>query len=172
MCMPSWTFQRPVNQRKTRYFSKLPKQWVFQFHNIAWRSFPSSVKYHPSSIGPTWGDAQRTAELSQQQSSASVVAPGFPPFQKKQSVFTLCLAPTALPSLLPGCLSAQGMPNQNSSAPLPSPPDPHPSVQEWGGPGPTCRTSCHGKRGKGKVLLPNTPMVGTVSYLLRAGRWQ
>lgn len=170
MCMPSQTFQRPVNRRITRYFSKLSKQWVFQFYNIAQRSFPNSVKCCPSSTGPTWGNTQHMAELSQQQSSASVVAPGFPPFQKKQSMFTLCLAPAALPSLPPGCLGARGMPNQNSSAPLPSPPDPHPSVWEQGGPGLTCGTSSHGKRGKGKVLLPNSPTMGTVSCPQRLGR--
>lgn len=119
--------------KKNNFFSKLSEQWSFQSWNTAQRSFPSSVKYCPSSVGLR-GNTERAVELSQQQSSASVVAPGFLPFQKKQSVLALCLAPAVFPSLPPDCLGVRGVPNQNSSAPLPSPPAPHPSVWEWGGP--------------------------------------
>lgn len=70
-----------------------------------------------------WAQGQHTAELSQEQSSALVVAPGFPPFQKQQSVFALCLAPAAFPSWLPCCArGAKPKFLSSCSQPTPSPP--------------------------------------------------
>lgn len=152
------------------YFSKLSKQWAFQFWDPAQRSFPNPVKYCPSSVrlrGNTQYIHSWVIPTAEQCFSCGSWVSSFP---KEAIRVSIVLGSGCVPSLPPGCRGAQGVPNQNSSAPQPtrSPPVCVGMGRDSAG---TCCASSQGSRRE--TELPNSAIgEESSSLLLRVGRFK